>query len=157
MDIDKDLADPDHMLRRYHDGAYLYRSENSNDFDIDRFDRHYEQYREKRKKMMHRQLGEKLDEINLHGDHIPIHKEPLGQILIKTKDAIFNTLDDLLQHKFTISTLTKNNRLFYLGILFIAVALLLYLFHMFTHKEISHRENNKSVIQIVLPEKFMKQ
>jgi len=130
MDIDKDLAEPDDTLRRFYDGAYLYRS-NSNDFDINKFDRFYEQYREKRKREMKKKMIKKLAELNIPEEKIPIYNESIGSILTNMKDSLFQLMDDILQHKFTINTFTKNNRLFYLGLIFVIVACIMYLYSMF--------------------------
>ena len=41
-------------------------------------------------------------------------------------------MDDLLQHKFTIDTFIKNNRLLYLGILLIIISFIIFIFYILT-------------------------
>nr|QBK89076.1 MAG: hypothetical protein LCMiAC02_01690 [Mimivirus LCMiAC02] len=69
MDIDKDIFDPDRNIRRFHDGAYLYRSRRTNDYDVNRYNIHYEQYRQKRKIQMQKDLA-RINELNIYGDSL---------------------------------------------------------------------------------------
>ena len=147
----EDLADPDNQLRRFYDGAYLYRS-STGDFDINKFNRFYEQYREKRKREKRKKMIRRLSELEVPKEKIPIYKESVGNMLVNFKDAIFNTLDDALQKKFTLVTITKNNRLFYWGMLLIIIALVMYLYSIFADQP----KEDKSVIRIMLPEEWIK-
>ena len=54
-----------------------------------------------------------------------IYNENIGRILINMKDELFDLLDDLIQNKIEIKTFTKNNRLFYIGILFVTLSIFL--------------------------------
>lgn len=148
-DAGRDLADPDNKLKLFYDGAYLYRSSNG-DFDINKFNRFYEQYREKRKKAKRVNMIKKLAELNIPEEEIPIYDESVGNMLINFKDAIFNTLDDTLQRKFSIETITKNNRLFYWGMLLVIIAFIMYLYSIFTDQPMEDR----SVIRILLPDQW---
>ncbi len=150
-DANRDLADPDNELRRFYDGAYLYRSSDG-DFDINKFNRFYEQYREKRKKAKRKKMIKRLAELNIPEEKIPIYKESVGNMLINFKDSIFNTLDDVLQRKFTLETVTKKNRLFYWGMLLVIIALVMYLYSIFADEP----KEDKSMIKILLPEGFVK-
>ncbi len=149
MDIDKDIFDPDRNIRRFHDGAYLYRSRRTNDYDVNRYNIHYEQYRQKRKIQMQKDI-ERINNLNIHDNilqqqadiplalgrvseraGIPIFNGSTGfrEILINFKNSLFNTMDDLLQYKFTTDTFTKNNRLLYLGILSIIISIIIFIFY----------------------------
>ena len=77
---------------------------------------------------MRRNMREKLDKLNVPKKVTPIYRDSLGQILIDTKDALFQILDDLLQHKFTLDTFIKDNRLFYIGMILIFIASFMYLY-----------------------------
>jgi len=93
-----------------------------------------------------------LAELNIPEEEIPIYEESVGNMLINFKDSIFNTLDDILQKKFSIETITKNNRLFYWGMLLVIIALVMYLYSIFADQP----KVDKSVIRILLPEGFIK-
>lgn len=112
-------------------GAYFYQ-ENSNDFAIDRFNRNFDQYLEKRKYQMRKNMINKLDKLNQPPKEISIYQQPVGNILIATKDSIFNILDDILQNKISINTFIKNNRMFHLGLIMILFALIIFFYMIIT-------------------------
>lgn len=123
----RDLAEPNGDLKRFGDGKYLHKW-NNDEFDIDKFNRDFEQYRIKRKKEMKKKMALRLAELNKPKKVVQVYEKPLGNILLDTKDAMFEILDDLLQHKLEIDTFTKNNRLFYIGIVLIFIAVFLYMY-----------------------------
>lgn len=125
MNIDTDEATPSENLTVTNDGKYLFRS-NTGDFDIDRFNLFYEQYNDKRKKVQRSRIRAKLDELNKPIPKMPIYDDKIGKIFIDMKDSIFDTMDDILQGKFTFNTFTKNNRLFYLGFVLVLIVIFLY-------------------------------
>ncbi len=137
-------------LRKYHDGAYLYRSPKSHDFDINKFNRFYEQYRIKRDRDMRRYMVDKLDKLDVKANIPMPHQETTGSILIKMKDALFNILDDILQHRYTVNTFTKNNRLFYIGIMVLIIALIVFVYYIFIHKAKKPLSIPSNVIEIRL-------
>jgi len=118
----------DPNLKLFDNGAYLYRSD-SGKFDIDMFNRDIKQYENKRQDTMKDKLALKLKELNTPEQIDPIYGEPVGKIIIDTKDAVFETLDDMLQFKFGINTFMKKNRLFYLGLFLILLACFLFLYN----------------------------
>lgn len=61
---------------------------------------------------------------------VSLYNLSLFQIIVNTKDAWFNLLDDLLDYQFNLDTFTKDNRLFYIGLTIIFFALVLYLYAM---------------------------
>lgn len=147
MNINKDLATVDNNLLKLPSGAYLYRS-SSGEFDIDAFNRDYEQYKVRRKNQMERNMALKLAEYNKPKEFRPIYKYSLGEILINTKDSLFEILDDILQKRFSPETFTKNNRLFYLGIFIIFVACFVFLYSIITSEESEKYKNTTSNIEI---------
>jgi hypothetical protein len=60
-------------------------------------------------------VQKKLDELNKPIVEEAPYNLPIGEIAIKTKDAIFNIIDDLLNFNFSWDVLTKENRLFLQG------------------------------------------
>jgi len=113
------------------DGSYLYIN-NDGKFDINRFNRDYDQYRIRRKEEMDKKIALKLAELNKPKPEIPIYQKSIGTILINTKDTLFEILDDMLQGNFSSNTFTKNNRLFFIGITMIIIACFILLYtHIF--------------------------
>lgn len=62
----------------------------------------------------------------------PITDLSVGEILIGIKNSWFDLIDDLLQRRFTMSTFTKNNRLFYIGVTIVIFIIIIYLYDVYT-------------------------
>ena len=127
MDVQIDQSVPRNDMIKEEDGKYIYRIDENRD-EVDRFNRDFEQYKERRKKMMKIKLDEKLDRLNQPPEELPLYNQPVGSILIQTKDAWLNLLDDLLQFRFTLDTFTKENRLFHIGLTIVFVAIFMYVY-----------------------------
>lgn len=157
MDVNEDLADPSENITMYDDGKYLFKT-SSGEFDIDRFNRYYEQYRERRKKEMYKRMKERLDILNKTPPVIPIYDYSIGQILIGMKDSIVGISNDLLnwnynqqvsvkadednvavENKSEIKVqwdiLTKDNRLFFIGLVLVIIAFVIYFLMIFGSME----------------------
>jgi len=130
MDINVDQGLPRNDMIKGDTGAYIYKDPTNNKFDIDKFNLEFDQYRARRKAEMEQKKEQVLNELNKPKEVIPIYNEPLGQVLVRTKDVMFGTLDDLLQRKFEMKTLTKDNRLFYIGLLLLIIGSVVFLYHM---------------------------
>lgn len=109
------------------DGSYLYISKDGK-FDIDRFNRDYDQYKIRRKDEMEKNIALKLAALNKPKPETPIYQQSIGTIFINTKDGLFDTLDDVLQAKIELNTFTRNNRLFYIGLTMIFIACFIFLY-----------------------------
>lgn len=131
MDIGVDLSTPKNDLKKTEDGKYLYRIEGDR-FEIDRFNRDFDQYKERRKKAMEKKMGERLAELNKPDREAAVYNQPIGTIMIKTKDALFGILDDLLQFNFSKEVIIKENRLFFIGITILIVSFILYFYDILT-------------------------
>jgi len=147
MDINIDQGTHQGNLGRFDDGKYLYKLD-SGKFDIDRFNRDFDQYRDKRKEESREILNRKLEELNKPPDVTPPYDLSVGQIMINMKDATFNVMDDIINFKFTSEVLLKQNRLFYIGLLLIIIALILYAYMIFM-TENTECCNDKLKVQLV--------
>lgn len=134
MDINVDQGVPRGDLGRFENGKYLYELDNGK-FDIDRFNRDFDQYKEQRKREMQERLDKKLSELNNPPHEPPAYDLSIGQIAINIKDSMFNIIDDIINFKFTWDILLKSNRLFYLGLVFIIFASIAYLYYYFIPDE----------------------
>ncbi len=128
MDVNIDQADPRKDMIKQDDGKYVYVDPANSKFDVDKFNRYYEQYRDRRRSQMKEQMEKKLAALNAPDPEIPVYNQSIPKIIMDVKDSLFNTLDDILQGKFEIETIMKNNRLFYLGITFIFLAIFMYVY-----------------------------
>lgn len=127
MDINIDQGSQQGDLARFEDGKYLYRMNNGK-FNVDQFNRDFDQYKEKRKEEEKEILDRKLDELNKPPLIIPPYALSIGQVMINMQDSIFNTVDDILNFNVNQDLLLKQNRLFYWGLLFVIIAIVLYLY-----------------------------
>lgn len=64
----------------------------------------------------------------------PIHEQSIIDIFIGIKNTWFHILDDVLSGDITWDMFTKENRLFYIGLTIIIVAILLYIYNYFTEE-----------------------
>lgn len=133
MDINVDQGSPRGDLSRFESGKYLYRLDDGK-FDVDKFTRDFDQYKDKRKEEMRERIDRKLDELNKPPEITPPYNLSIGQIMINMKDAIFNIIDDLLNFKISWNILLKENRMFYLGIFILIIACIFYLYAFFLNE-----------------------
>lgn len=141
----EDLATVDNTLVKQYDGKYLYVLPNGK-LDIDHYNRVFTQYSDIRKNDMKIELEKKIAEMNKPKPVDLIYDNSIGVILINTKDAAFNIMDDIVNRRFENDIITKDNRLFYLGIIIVMVACLLYLYLFFSgdeDKKVSYESNIK--------------
>lgn len=129
MDIGVDQGSARGDLGLKNDGRYLYKLDDGK-FDIDRFNRDFDQYKQKRKDQMKEEIDRKLAELNRPPEVIPVYNLSIGQILVNMKDSVFDIIDDVINFKIYNGMLLKNNRMFYLGLFIIIIALLMF-FYMF--------------------------
>ena len=97
-----------------------------------------------------KRLTEKMNELNNNNsDKVKIYNQSIGDIFLQMKDSTFETLDDLLQGRFESETLTKNNRIFYIGIFILFFTVLLQLIQMInTDNSPQIQQSNKHVIEL---------
>lgn len=114
----------------------------NDEFDINKFNELYdkitdEQLKERKKKEqeeLEKKYGKKDITKNLY-------ELSIGEIVIGFKDAMFGIIYDLMCLNINTTTFTKEHRLFYLGILFLVISLMVYIISSHTDLDI----NNKSV------------
>ena len=115
------------------------------EFDIDSFNKEFENQSKKRKEDMRKKMQAKIDELSKRDEPIPIHKRSIGEIMISTKDAMFGILEDLLQNKFNKETFTKENRLFYLGVFILMLTVLMILYSLLFPSEPKKSKDEGSI------------
>ena len=89
-------------------------------------------------------MESKLKDMNEAKDHKELYELSIGKTLINTKDTIFGILDDLLRFKFETETFTKNNRLYYLGIIIIMIVCLTFLYELFSKEQNQNNHDQMS-------------
>ena len=76
----------------------------------------------------------------------PLYQKSIMELFIGLKNTWFDILDDVLAGDFSTNMITKNNRLFYIGLTVIIVALLLYIYNYFTEEEIIKAPDKETTI-----------
>jgi hypothetical protein len=100
-------------------------------FDIMQFNQVFEEAKQEQNKVSRERESERLARLNREVPRKPLNELSTGEILIGVKDAWFGIIDDLLQAKFTMSTLTKENRIFFIGLTLIIIVIIMYLYNLF--------------------------
>lgn len=109
----------------------------SKTFDLDKFNREFIYKREKTKLQTEIQSKERLDKLNKEANEkiLPLYSLSVSEIFIGVKDTWFDILDDLLAMNININLISKNNRLFYIGVTVIIIAVLFYLYNFFIEEK----------------------
>lgn len=99
------------------------------DFDLQKFNLEFEKEKDRRKEEIAKKEQAKLDLLNKDPPPKPVYKYSIGEIFIGIKDSWFDILDDILQYGITQDTFTKNNRLYFIGITFIFLVSILFIYN----------------------------
>lgn len=143
MDINVDQSIPKNDLHRTVDGKYIYQIDKDRE-EVDKFNREFDQYKIRRDQTMKQEMEDKLDELNKPTPPTPLYEKSVGEIVISTKDTVFNMIDDTVKFNFN-NFFTKDNRLFYIGLLIIMISLIM-LFILFFNQQEQIQENTYRVI-----------
>lgn len=118
------------------------------DFNID-FNKNFEKEKELNKRLIKQKEQNRIKELNKKTQNKPksIYELSILDILINVKDAWFELIDDLLQGNYKISDITKNNKLFYIGLTIIGIVLLIFFYLLFTTDDVKdiNKENAKII------------
>lgn len=127
----------------------------SNKLDIQEFNKNFEKKIEQSKgenKILERNRLERLNKQQ-------IEKKPyqlsVAEILIAIKDSWFGIIDDLLQRQFYIETFIKKNRMFYIGLTIVIIAIIFYLYDTIIDNSINSNNIDSSNIHTDLQKKII--
>jgi hypothetical protein len=118
-------------------------SQEEQKFDLAKFNKDFENNKNKSKEEEHNRLKEKLNELNKEDDRKKIYELNIFEILVGIKDAWFDLIDDILAHNITLRSFTRNNRLFFFGITIIFIGCVLYLYSMLFREDNSSDMNSE--------------
>jgi hypothetical protein len=130
MDVNVDQGAFHGDMGKTSEGKYLYKLDPTK-FDIDKFNRDFEQYNDQRKESMQEAINVRLAALNTVQDPTLVYNLSIGEIAVNTKDSLFNTLDDVLHKPITSQTFLQKNRLFYIGLTFIFLSLIVFFYAFF--------------------------
>lgn len=105
--------------------------EGEKNLDINEFNRDFEEYVKVRNRKIDEKLQKNLAELNKEPETTPLYQLSIGEIIVNTVDTLFGIINDFLKGNITLDILTKENRLFYLGVVFVIIACVLYFYNFF--------------------------
>jgi hypothetical protein len=97
-------------------------------FDLGKFNKVFDINREITKRNQRVEELQKLNRLSKVDTKTSLYDLNMSQIMVNTKNSWFNLLDDLLEQRFQLSTFTKDNRLFYIGLTIVFICVILYLY-----------------------------
>jgi hypothetical protein len=104
-------------------------------FDVGQFNKRFDNMI-RREKIIDKNIDiNKLNKLNDIIKQKPIYENSLMEIIYNTKTELFYILDDLLQQNISWNILTKNNRLFYIGITLIILSILFFICYIFSENK----------------------
>jgi len=97
-----------------------------NKFDIKTFNKGFEDYMKQQTEIKHQQEIERLKQLNETKYEKKITEMTWNEIMVEWKTSIIGVLDDALHFRFTPSVLFRENRLFFIGITLLILAIIFY-------------------------------
>lgn len=116
-------------------------------FDINKFNLLFDEERVIKQQQQKRIDEQKLEELNNQIINKKLYQYTLSEIFIGIKDSWFGLLDDLLEFDFTFNIFLKENRLFFFGITFLIIGVILYFYNFFVSDE-QQLDQKEKVIEI---------
>jgi hypothetical protein len=105
----------------------------SKNFDLKKFNNEFVFKKEQSQIQNRIKSKEKIDRLTQMANiqKKSLYNFSIAEITIGIKDTWFGILDDILSQKFEIKTLTKNDRLFFIGLTIIFISAILYIYNFF--------------------------
>jgi hypothetical protein len=119
------------------------------DFDSEQFNKDFDKNIKLQQEENNLKKLQKLNELNKEQEKPKLYEQSVRDTLIKMKDIVYELLDDILQGRFNKNTLTKNNRMYYVGIFLLIVVMLLHFVELVVHKE-TPKVNQPNIIEFRL-------
>lgn len=104
-------------------------------FDTKKFNDSFLQLMDKNKQLNRELEDKKLAELNNSTITKHLYQSTLSELFSGVKTTWFGLLDDLLEFDFSFNIFTKNNRLFFMGLTFLVIGVILYLYNFFVMEE----------------------
>lgn len=154
------IRDPDNKNIWNVEPSDFYDQADQNDpnkrFDLGKFNKVFDVNREITKRNQRVKDLQKLNELSSTESMTSLYDLNLSQILINTKNTWFGVLDDLLDQRFQLDTFTREDRLFYIGLTIVIIAVILYLYALLISDDQiespGNGQNQQSPIIVVVPQ-----
>lgn len=97
-------------------------------FDMGKFNNAFEIDKQKQTDELKIYEKKKLDQLNNSNYVKPLYESTIFEILVGVKNTWFSLLDDVLHLNFTPDIITKENRIFFIGVTIVIMVFTIYLF-----------------------------
>ena len=125
-------------------------------FNIIRFDKEFAKRPKESERKRYLKHLQKRDDIKRDEGLKSLYKQSILELAINTKDAWFELMDDLLDQQFTVDTIVKNNRLFYIGITIFIISIIIYIYDKSIDRPIVVPDNIQTIYHIYPPPTHMR-
>lgn len=116
-------------------------------FDVQDFNKKFNEDKAKRKEESKQRELDKLAELNKPVREKRLLEMNFADILIGIKDSWFGILDDLLQQKCTFDTFTKHNRLFFVGLTLMLIGSIVFMYDLLVDDSEDTLQKDKNIIE----------
>lgn len=117
-------------------------------FDSQKFNKEFDIYKQNKKDELQDEANDRLEDKSSIIKRKKIYDHTIMELMINIKDTWFEILDDILDHRFTLGTIFKNNRLFYIGITIFVFTCILYLYGILFDTFEEETEDSESIKRI---------
>ena len=102
-------------------------NQDKNQFKLNEFNKSFDQILRLAENQQADQEAQILQHLNQPRTDKPLLEQSIGEIMIHTKDTIFDLMYDILTGQWDRELFTKRNRMYYLGIMCLIIAILIHL------------------------------
>jgi hypothetical protein len=117
-------------------------------FDLAQFNIKFERQKEIFQKQQNLKELEKLNQLQETKQIVSLYDLSILDIVVNTKTAWFEILDDILDQRFDYDVFTKENRMFYVGFTILFIACVLYLYVVLSEPTVDPEANVKKIYHI---------
>lgn len=97
-------------------------------FDAEKFNKEFDAQKNIDKERIKKLEDERLHSLNMMEPKKKLYQMTIFEIIVGIKNAWFDLLDDILEQRWGLELLTKNDRLFYIGITIFIISIIMYLY-----------------------------
>ena len=117
----------------------------SQNFNLKQFNLDFEEELKRKNELRAEREEGTLNNLNSTISDTNVLNMSIADMLIGIKDTWFGLMDDLLAMRFEVATVTKNNRLFFVGLSVIICVVLVYIINYLSNLGDSHHKNEKII------------
>jgi hypothetical protein len=115
-------------------------------FDLNKFNIIFDRNKEIQKENQRIKDLNKLNALSQETNKVSLYNLSMYDIIVNAKNAWFGLLDDLLNRSFNMQTLTKDNRLFYLGLTIVIFCVILYIFVLMMNEGKQEEHDDRNIV-----------